>query len=118
MKIYLTIDSNSVSFCKIFINSSLRFKPDFMFYRTGSIRFELMKYFYLTNFKFAAIDRSANFLLIPQRLELRTHPYQKYALPIKLRNLTRVIRFERIMRNLKFLSLPLAYTLYYGKEET
>ena len=25
--------------------------------------------------------------MIPQRIELRTHPYQKYALPIKLRNL-------------------------------
>ena len=24
--------------------------------------------------------------MIPQRIELRTHPYQKYALPIKLRN--------------------------------
>ena len=25
--------------------------------------------------------------MIPQRIELRTYPYQKYALPIKLRNL-------------------------------
>jgi hypothetical protein len=24
--------------------------------------------------------------MIPQRLELQTHPYQEYALPIKLRN--------------------------------
>jgi len=27
------------------------------------------------------------YFMIPQRLELQTYPYQKYALPIKLRNL-------------------------------
>ena len=40
------------------------------------------------SFKLTAIDHSANPLyMILQRLELRTHPYQKYALPIKLKNL-------------------------------
>lgn len=29
--------------------------------------------------------------MIPQRLELRTYPYQEYALPIKLRNLIKTI---------------------------
>ena len=41
--------------------------------------------------------------MIPQRIELRTYPYQKHALPIKLRNLnihnlpilkTRALRLE------------------------
>ena len=29
--------------------------------------------------------------MIPQRLELRTYSYQKYALPIKLRNLIKYL---------------------------
>ena len=36
--------------------------------------------------------------MIPQRLELQTYSYQKYALPIKLKNplykYTRALRFE------------------------
>ena len=72
------------------------------------MRFELMKIIYLTRLKLAALNHSANSLLniniivtniivtnviwqvIPQRIELRTHPYQKYALPIKLRNLMNI----------------------------
>ena len=69
--------------------------------------------------------------MIPQRIELRTHPYQKYALPIKLRNqtifyykiyyilnkfkfllnmntkLTRALRLELRKRSLKLLILPI-----------
>ena len=33
--------------------------------------------------------------MIPQRLELRTYPYQEYALPIKLRNL--IIKLTLLM---------------------
>ncbi len=74
--------------------------------------------------------------MIPQRIELRTHPYQKYALPIKLRNqisfyykiyyilnkfkfllnmntkLTRALRLELRKWSLKLQILPLNYALY------
>ena len=32
--------------------------------------------------------------MIPQRIERRSHPYQKCALPIKLRNLNKKIKFN------------------------
>jgi hypothetical protein len=42
--------------------------------------------------------------LIPQRIELRTHPYQKYALPIKLRNQTSLYcKIYYILNKFKFL---------------
>ena len=43
-----------------------------------------------------------NALLIPQRIERRSHPYQKCALPIKLRNL--YYRYN-ILNNLNILNL-------------
>ena len=70
-------------------------------YYSENIRFERMLVGCTKiSFKLIAIDHSANSLyvifyyitdviiyyLIPRRLERRTHPYQKYALPIKLRN--------------------------------
>jgi len=60
----------------------------FKTYFPESMGFEPMKIFVLTSFKLVALNHSANSLImIPQRLELQTHPYQEYALPIKLRNL-------------------------------
>ena len=42
--------------------------------------------------------------MIPQRIELRTHPYQKYALPIKLRNQTSLYcKIYNILKKFKFL---------------
>ena len=42
--------------------------------------------------------------MIPQRIELRTHPYQKYALPIKLRNQTSLYcKIYDILNKFKFL---------------
>lgn len=54
--------------------------------------------------------------MIPQRIELRTHPYQKYALPIKLRNQTNLYckiygiinKFKLLLNNQAFL-----YKKYY-----
>ena len=34
--------------------------------------------------------------MIPQRIERRSHPYQKCALPIKLRNLYTKIKYKSI----------------------
>ena len=42
--------------------------------------------------------------MIPQRLELQTHPYQEYALPIKLRNLLFIAKYNltKLSRALRF----------------
>ena len=51
--------------------------------------------------------------MIPQRVELRTHPYQKYALPIKLRNLTSLYcKIYDIINKSKFLLSNQAFLFY------
>ena len=49
--------------------------------------------------------------MILPRLELETYFYQKYTLPIKLKNLTRALRFELRSERLKLYILPLNYAL-------
>ena len=87
-------------------------------YYSENIRFERMLVVCTKiSFKLIAIDHSANSLyvifyyytdviiyyLIPRRLERRTHPYQKYALPIKLRNPILLKMYTR--HNVKYLFL-------------
>ena len=72
------------------------------------------------SFKLIALNHSANslFFLIPQRIEHWTYSYQKYTLPIKLRNLIRGIIyffFKSIQiwtENLKFEAFYFTIKLY------
>jgi hypothetical protein len=52
--------------------------------------------------------------VISRRLERRTYSYQKYTLPIKLRNLTetRALRLELIIWSLKLRVLPIKLYSY------
>ena len=55
-----------------------------------------------------------NTLLIPQRIERRSHPYQKCALPIKLRNLNYIIKINKVLKIniLKILQFKVIFFLF------
>ncbi len=62
--------------------------------------------------KVCIFTNNINIFIIFSRLELEYHSYQECTLPLSKKTFTRVLGFEPRKINLKFIILPLNYTLF------